>query len=400
MRKAGPRPELRAALLAAAVFAGLTLAVFWDVLLRGGSLVPSLPGADLAHLFAAYRGFAASELRHGNLPLWNPYLFAGAPFFGGFQSGLLYPLNLPYLVLPLAKAVDVDFALHLFLSGLSMYLWARGRRLRWTAAVLCGTLWMFCGAHFLHVAAGHLCRLDSMAWLPLVFLAVDGLFETRGLRWSLVGAGAAGMMLLAGDAQGAFFTAVAAGLYSALRMAKARQRLRVAAGLVLIGAGAAALAAAQLWTGLEAALASVRGGGGVPWWFARLSPLPPLGFLTLLAPGFFGDMTGVRYWGPGYLWEACLFMSVTGLLLAAYGAAAGRERRRFSAATALVLLALALGSHTPLLHALYAHVPGFDCFRATAKFGVQASAFLVLLAGVGLDRLTRASRVDRRLAAA
>ena len=67
---------------------------------------------------------------------------------------------------------------------------------------------------------------------------------------------------------------------------------------------------------------------------------------------------------------------------------------------ALVLLLLALGSHTPLFRLLYDCVPGFNRFRGMSKFAVQASAFIVLLSGIGLDRLIRAAKVDRRLAAA
>ncbi len=67
---------------------------------------------------------------------------------------------------------------------------------------------------------------------------------------------------------------------------------------------------------------------------------------------------------------------------------------------ALVLLLLALGSHTPLFRLLYDCVPGFNRFRGMSKFAVQASAFIALLSGIGLDRLVRAAKVDRRLAAA
>ena len=96
----------------------------------------------------------------------------------------------------------------------------------------------------------------------------------------------------------------------------------------------------------------------------------------------------------------CLFLSVTGLLLAIYGAGADRARRRFSITMALVLLLLALGSHTPLFRLLYDCAPGFNRFRGMSKFAVQASAFIALLSGIGLDRLIRAAKVDRRLAAA
>ena len=387
-------------LLAAGVFAALTLIVFSDVLFAPGDVVLSTADADLAYQYVAWRDFGFSELRRGNFVLWNPCLYCGTPYFGGFQSGLLYPPNYAYLFLPLAKAINFGIALHVFLAGFFMYLWASRRRLHFLACLLCGALWMFCGEHYLHIAAGHLCRLIATAWIPLVFLAIDGLFEDRSPRWALLGIFAVSMMILGGDAQYVFYTAVAAAIYCALCMVRAERRLRIALGLALMVAGAAAITAVQLWTGLEATAVSVRGSGGVSFEFARVFSFPPRNFLTLLAPGFFGDVTHLRYWGLGYLWEMCLFLSVTGLLLAIYGAGAERARRRFSITMALALLLLALGSHTPLFRLLYDCVPGFNRFRGMSKFAVQASAFIALLSGIGLDRLIRAAKVDRRLAAA
>jgi hypothetical protein len=387
-------------LLASGVFAALTLAVFWDVLFMPGDLVLSTPGADLAHQYVAWRDFGFSELRHGNFALWNPYIYCGTPYFGGFQSGLLYPLNYAYLFLPLAKAINFGIALHIFLAGFFMYLWASRRRLHFLACLLCGALWMFCGEHYLHVAAGHLCRLIATAWIPVIFLAIDGLFEDRSPHWILLGIFAISMMIFGGDPQYVFYTAIAAAIYCALCLISAERRMQIALRLVLMAAGTAAITAVQLWTALEAAEESVRGSSGVPYLFARMFSFPPMNFLTLLAPGFFGDLTHLKYWGLGYIWEMCLFLSVVGLLLAIYGAGAERARRRFSITMALVLLLLALGSHTPLFRLLYDWAPGFNRFRGVSKFAVQASAFIALLSGIGLDRLIRAAEVDRRLAAA
>jgi hypothetical protein len=387
-------------LWAAAIFAALTLIVFSNVLFTSRDVVLSEASNDLGRQYIAWRDFGFSELRHGNFALWNPHIFCGAPYFGGFQSGLLYPLNCMYLFLPLAKAVNFGIALHIFLAGFFMYLWANRRRLHFLACLLSGVLWMFCGAHYLHIAAGHLSGLIATVWIPVIFLAIDGLFEDRKPRWVLLGMLAISMMIFGGDPQYVFYTAVAAAIYSAFCLVRAEHRMRIALGFLLMCVGAAATTAVQLWTGLEATAGSVRGSGGVPFEFARMFSFPPMNFLTLLTPGFFGDLTHLDYWGLGYLWEMCLFLSVTGLLLAVYGAGADRARRRFSITMALILLLLALGSHTPLFRWLYDCVPGFDRFRGMSKFAVQASAFIVLLSGIGLDRLIRAPKVDRLLAVA
>ena len=105
-------------LIALVVLLAVTAGMFGDVLLDGGSRVLSHPRTDLRTQFVYWRDFGFGELRQGNLALWNPHIFSGAPFFGGFQSALLYPLNGVYLLLPLPQAINVGIALHVFLAGL------------------------------------------------------------------------------------------------------------------------------------------------------------------------------------------------------------------------------------------------------------------------------------------
>jgi len=374
----------------------LTLVMFGDVLLDSGKVLSHV-GTDLSRQFIALREFGFQQLRSGNLTLWNPYLFSGMPYLGGFQAAMLYPLNLLHLILPVAVAVNVLIATHVFLSGLFMYFWALRRGLHQLSATMSGALLMFCGAHFLHIYAGHPPHLMSMTWAPLLFLAIDGLFETRELKWCLLGMFALAMQILAGQPQYVIYTGVAAGIYWCFRIVKARGRFTITAGFAAIFAGAAALTAAQLLTGMDAASQSVRG-QGVSYEFAAMFSFPPENLLTLIAPNFFGDMVNTPYWGRCYLWEMSLFMSVTGLTLAIFGSIRGdKHERLFSLPMTLILLVLAIGSHTPFFRVLYNYFPGFDLFRGNSKFIFQASLFLAMLAGVGLNNLLKAHYKHSRL---
>ncbi len=460
--------------LAAAILLAFVLVIFGDVLFAAGDKVVSESHCDICLQYAPWRDFGFSQLRHGNFALWNPHIFSGAPFFGGAQTGLLYPLNFPYLFLPLARAINVGVALHVFLGGLFMYLWASRRRLRFLACLFCGVLWMFCGQHYYHIMVGHLTGLISTAWIPLLFLTLDGLFEDENasltpqsppriphLNWILLGSLTIAMMALGGDPQYLFHVGVAAVIYSGLCWIRSANRARILAGLAAMCAAGAAIAAVQILSGMETTAESLRGGHGVPYAFASVFWLPPENFLTFLAPGFFGPETETaffRYWGRCFVWEMCLFIGVIGLLLAIYGAVTGkRAKRRFSLAMALTLLVLALGAWLPpvvtgifpslvgavlllkfwkagedrprlrlfirtalvlllsavlalwwftplfnvrLFRLLYDWEPGFNRFRGMSKFAVPATAFLVLLSGIGLDRLLRAERINARLAAA
>ncbi|MCS6772548.1 MAG: hypothetical protein NZ693_00325, partial [Thermoflexales bacterium] len=50
-----------------------------------------------------WKRFILSSLAQGELPLWNPYLFAGVPFLAAGQHSALYPLSVLYYLLPLEK---------------------------------------------------------------------------------------------------------------------------------------------------------------------------------------------------------------------------------------------------------------------------------------------------------
>jgi hypothetical protein len=383
---------------------GLLLAamiVFADVLARHGAQVLSMIGVDGTGEFIAFRSFAFSQLLHGHVPLWNPYIFGGAPFLANFQSAMLYPPNLVYLCLPLNVAFNVDISFHVTLAGFCMYAWCAYRGLHPLASLVGGLAFMFGGAFYAHVYAGQLAHLAVMAWAPLVFLAVDDLMMTHSIRGIWIGAGAVAMQILAGHPQFGFYTGVGAGLYALLNLFGAPAPARIATKIFLMFVIGAALAAAQLWPGLALAGETVR---------ARLDPqaagaasLPPEYITGLIAPGFFGplDYTSRRweFWGRTQFWEGSIFVGVTILSLAIFACGnATRPRRRFAATLAVLSLLVAMGQYTPLFRVMY-HVPGFANFRAWGRFSMLTGIFLAMLSALGFDRLMKGARPGHRPAA-
>ena len=62
-------------------------------------------------------------MQAGRLPLWNPYLFAGAPLLANSQAGIFYPLNWPLWMLSgpslngMARTLHWSVVLHLLLAA-------------------------------------------------------------------------------------------------------------------------------------------------------------------------------------------------------------------------------------------------------------------------------------------
>ncbi|MCX7981961.1 MAG: YfhO family protein [Syntrophales bacterium] len=368
------------------------LLVFSDLFFNGGTLILTSGITDTATQFVYFREFAFSELKKGNLPLWNPYLFSGAPYLGGFQAALFYPLNAIYLFLPLAYAINVSIVLHVMLLGFFMFLWAERSGLRWHTAFLSAILLMFSGAHFPHIFAGHLPNLCAMAWVPLIFLCLDELIKKYTLRWVLIGIASVSMQILAGHPQYVYYTVIVSLLYVVLKIfwgvVDGRRLANSVVAIVFMFFGGALLCAVQILTGIEASGESVRA-GGVPYHFAAMFSLPPENLLTLFIPNIFGDLTFHPYWGRLYYWESNLFIGIGGFTLALYACFRGGRREHLIGILILFCIILSLGARTPLFDVLYRYLPGFNQFRGTAKFAFFVNVFLSFLAGAGLHLLVQ-----------
>ena len=376
--------------LAGGGIVALGAAMFADVLVRGGDTVATFRTSDVFEYFGPLRQFAFGEIAQGNFPLWNPYIFSGNPCFGGFQAGLLYPLNTIYLVLPLATATNLDLWFHVTLFGLTMYAWARNT-LDPLPAFYAAVISMF-GPVFLHVMSGHLPMVACMAWTPLLFLAYDKLCGGGGFGWFLLGTLSAGMQVVSGWPQGLLMVAVVFALYWAVTIPSVQRRLRVTAIMASMALAAGLMGAAQLWAGSETSAESVRG-PGLPYGFAAGFSLPRENLLTFLMPGIFGNDHDVEYFAWNHFWESCAFIGIATLVLAGCGAVtAPWKRKRVLLPLLAVLLVLALGSYTPLYRVLYDWIPGFDRLRAMGRFIMYFSMFAALLAGEGIQALRAGSR--------
>lgn len=376
--------------------AAVVLLVYGGVLFSGGSLVLSQPGTDLTAGEADGKDVLLQALRSGRIPQWNPHIFSGIPMVGELQSGVFYPLNLILLPFALTTALNLHVALHTWLLGAGMLFWTRHRGFHPLACFSASAVVMLAGPVTLHVYAGHLMNLAAMAWAPFLFLAADRIFHAEFRKGILLGSAAMAAQIFTGQAQYVYYSGIALGIYCLLRLASEPGRLKAMAALGGFAIGGVALSAVQLIPGVLNIRESVRGGKGLGYEFAAMFSFPPENILTLIAPGIFGNMVGLPYWGRCYLWEMCLFFGTTGFLLALYGLWQGTpQQRRWSGTMVILLFILALGSHTPLFRILYEYAPGFKSLRGNSKFIFPCLLFLGMLAAAGIHTVIGSANRSR-----
>ena len=346
-----------------------------------------LSGYDTQTYFFPIRSYASRVLLSGEAPLWNPYLFAGAPFLANPQTAVFYPLNLVLMPLDAARAVSLSVVIHVWLAAVGALVFARRvLSLRWipsTAAALAFGL-----GGMLSGQTGHPNQLAVIAWLPFALWLV-WLISTCRAGWPALGlALVVSLQILAGHPQQlymstAFCTAFLIFALLAHRRDGASWNWRDVAlrsGLYLsalaLGAGVAAV---QILPSLLLSSLSIRS-GGLALHEAGSFSLTPAALGPALLPSF--------VYAPSSQ-EFLAFAGFTATWLAAL-AFFTPVRRRFAfffAALALACIVLSVGPATPVFRAAHAVVPGFDLFRVPARWLLGLNISLAFLAGMGLDYL-------------
>jgi hypothetical protein len=394
------------------VLAGLPVVVFVLPALLG---LPVLPGDDHTQNFPL-RVLAGAQLRHGHLPLFDPYIWSGAPLLGGWNAGAAYPLTFLFAVLPGVAAWSLNLVVTWWAAGVGSFAFLRASRLSVVASFLGALSFAFAGA--MPAQIPHFGLVTGLSWVPFALLAALRLSQRTGLRqrlgWMSVLAGALAMVILAGEPRAIDDAAIIVGMYACWRAWRMRSAAAgsVLLALVLAGAGlGVAIGAIQWLPGLAAIATSQRvaqsaflfDSGSLAYNRLPLSLVPDLlgGSGSFGQPAFLGtysltEMTG--YAGLMPLAAACALLT--------------RLRWRplpewfIWHLMALAGVLLALGGNTPLGH-LLVHLPFFGDQRLQSRNIVIADLALAVLLGYWADHWLRQPReqwrwrpLARRLAAA
>ncbi|HLB55179.1 MAG TPA: hypothetical protein VJK71_08725, partial [Gemmatimonadales bacterium] len=395
----------RGGLVALAIFLAAALTLCWPMLT--GKFLAG-PWSDQYLAGYSFRAFAAHFFReHAAIPLWNPYLFGGLPFVGAAHGDIFYPTAALRWILPTDVAMNLGFAGHIVLAGVTMYALLRTLKLGWAAAVTGGLAYELTGIVISLVHPGHDGKLFVSALAPLLFLGI--VLAVRDRRFAGYGIIAlATGLALQGHPQAAQYLISAAaiwGLYWLLgREGPAGAgRLRVlglAAVAVALGIGLYAIYALPM---VEYVPMSPRAAGGfnTGWEHAISFSLPPEELLGTILPQIDGLVTPTYFGRNGlrlhseYLGPAMLLLAILGI--------GGRERQtaRLGFGTVgIFFLLIALGGSTPVFRLWYEIVPMSNRLRAPGQAFFLVAMSLAFFAGLGAERLFRGAASLRRLAVA
>jgi len=379
----------------------------------------------------AWKLFIRRSLAAHQIPLWNPYLFAGVPFLAAGQHSALYPLSVLFYVLPVAQAYGWFTLLQLVLAGLFAGFFARTIRLSGVASAITAVTYAFSG--FFVVSIDFPMVLAAACWLPLVLAMIERVVQkgeagdrhpTAYVPYASLGAVAVGVMALAGHAEIALYVLLVSAFYALCRLASLWLRrhdrgllIRAAIALAVMIAVGLALGAVQLVPLYELVRhnfrqGSVRYGDVIGWAY----PLRQI--VAFLVPDVFGNPAHHRYfdlfthtwqpfthnalgepvdnpfWGIKNYVEAGSYVGILPLALTVTALLAGL-RRKDEYRPYLIIFAVLAGASllfafgTPAYALLYYGVPGFNQLHSPFRWVFPYTLAIAVLAGIGAQVLVR-----------
>ncbi|MBC7226215.1 MAG: hypothetical protein H5T61_03160, partial [Thermoflexales bacterium] len=289
-----------------------------------GVTVPQNPLlADLILENYVWKRLLLQALHSRELPLWDPYIFAGHPFLANGQHSGLYPLSLVFYILPLWRAYGVFIWLQLGLAGVWAYLFARTLGAGQLGSLVAGITFQFSG--FMVVSVVHPMIVAGASWLPFILAMVERLLRRwpalggrpARLPWAVLGAIGLGCQMLAGHAENTYFVLLVTGAYILWRVlfpppAPAGQwtRRKWAEDLLWLALTLAlglALGAVQFIPLYEVASLGFRGAQAAPTLQQVLSwAYPPRRLIAFLIPNFFGNPAHHAYFDL-FRWQTVPF---------------------------------------------------------------------------------------------
>jgi hypothetical protein len=216
------------------------------------------------------------------------------------------------------------------------------------------------------------------------------------------------MMFLAGHAQIAWYTVLLGGIWILFWSLNnpgennyLKNSLSVVGKYIIAGLIAFGISAIQLLPTIEYVFQSARAS---EYGYAEAMTYSywPWRFLTIILPDLFGSPASGNYWGYGNYWEDALYIGVLPVVLAIgaviklFKKKSGQNENSRPEHQELIIFLLtiigisflfALGKNTPVFPYLYRKIPTFNLFQAPTRFSIWAEFSLIVLAGIGIDRL-------------
>jgi uncharacterized membrane protein YfhO len=393
----------------------LVLVFFWQFFIKG--LLP-IPADTIVGLYHPFRDLYSKDYSNGipfknflitdpvrqqypwrelvisigkklELPLWNPYVFAGTPLLANFQSGSFYFFNTLFLLMPFSVAWSLIVFLGPLLGGIFLYFYLDNLKLSKWASVLGAITFSFSGFFVAWMEWGTMTHVAL--WLPLILLSIDKLIsKNKNKTWSLAYLFSLVSSFFAGHLQIFFYLFVLSCVYFLARWLQNGRNMKVL-GLFLVSFFFFLVLTAVQWIPtLQFILLSARSidslGINSSGWF-----IPWQHLIQFIAPDYFGNPATLNYWGTWNYGELIGYVGMLPLILAIFSMFYRKDKKTlFFGSVFFVSLILSLPTFVAKIPFLL-HIPFVETSQPT-RLLVLVDFSLAVLAALGFDYLLKTKR--------
>lgn len=358
---------------------------------------------DAKALFQVQIQFLANALHSGQSPFWTPNVFVGLPQISDPQSLIFSPaIILAYFdAVPSFRQLDAYVMGLLGLGGLAVLALFRDNGWHPAGAVLAAVTFSFGASAAWRIQ--HIGQIQSYVLFALALWLLSRALDRSSAGWGVLAGLATGLMLVEPNQVGLLGCYVLAATIIGHWAIGPEPGHRIRASVAPLACAAVTLtliAAGPLLLTYLYVISSNR--PEIAFEDAARGSLHPASLLTALVSDLYGAFDPkVPYWGPySEAWNpqeltlsqnmSQLYLGALPVVLVAFVGLSGRLlwARELRAAVLAVagLLLYALGSYTPVFHALFDMLPGVAFFRRPADATFLLGGMLAIVAGYLLHR--------------
>jgi Bacterial membrane protein YfhO len=349
-----------------------------------GSHPHNLEAGDQIDDMMPWAALSWEQVRHGQLPLWNPYAGFGLPLMFGFQSASLsLPMLVTYLF-PVSFVYTIEVIVKLLIGGTGVLWLCRKLGLSYLPSVMAAVSFELSGAFTAYLGWP---MSGTFAWLG--WAAGAALMVVRGPRRTLYSAGLAVSLAFAvygGHPETMVVLVLCVGVLAlsalvglVVETGRASSAIRPLVALGLSGMAAIGLSAPLLLPGLQVVSRANRSS------VLGIS-LPTPSIVNVLFASYHGlPVASSRYFGPVEFYGAAAYVGVVVVVLAGLAVIARWRDSRVIGFVLIALVCAALTYFTAVSHVLDT-IPIIKNGQWTRALGAMDFA-LAVLGGIGLQTL-------------
>lgn len=330
--------------------------------------------------------FFKQEVLSRRLPLWNPYILGGIPFFADLSNNTFAPTNIFYILLPVPIALNALIIVYISLASIFTYLFVFLLTKKETSSLFAAITFAFSGS--VMVMVNDINSLQGIALIPTIFYTAQRFIEKEKANNLLFLIGALSLQFISSHPQYSYYTWLIVIPYLVFFLKGSLTRKLVKVSVLFLTTFS--LIAVQLIPFLELTANVVRPSTAE---FANQNKLQIIELPRLVLANFYGTWKEGSSWGPETQLESGLattdgYLGIAPLILAIVASLSVKTKKaRFWVAVAILSFIMSLGNQTPFFELLRRFIPLFSKFRSPIRILSVYSFALAILASFGLRQV-------------